>query len=359
MEATMRVRTVASLTLAVLAGFAAAIVLLWAVRAEAAPGTTDSTFVPIAPCRLIDTRPAPDRRGPLGKLGPRTVTVQATGLNGDCAIPTEAVGLSLNVTAVLATLPTDVRIWGAGEPPLVSSLNPTPGEVAFNAVTTPLSDSGKFNIANFQGEVDVIVDVNGYHTRSSLQDLDERLQALETAQFPQAVLDRLDALEAENAALKAKTASMSIETVDGQPTVRFSDVNVQVVDGSGDTYGVNGRGNLIVGYDENVSDLRTGSHNLVIGPEHSYTSYGGLVAGFGNAINGPHASVTGGASNIASGSLASVSGGTVNTASGTVSTVTGGQNNVAAGFATSVSGGYLHTSGGTYDWRAGTLFQDS
>jgi len=37
-------------------------------RADAAPGETDTTFVPIAPCRLIDTRPAPDRVGSQGTL---------------------------------------------------------------------------------------------------------------------------------------------------------------------------------------------------------------------------------------------------------------------------------------------------
>ncbi|MGH7288214.1 MAG: hypothetical protein ACREI8_09390, partial [Myxococcota bacterium] len=61
-------------------------------------------------------------------------------------------------------------------------------------------------------------------------------------------------------------------------------VNVQVVSGSGATEGlVNGLGNLIVGYNEDVAQntciprvgcvnppaIRTGSHNLVIGAEHS------------------------------------------------------------------------------------------
>ncbi len=65
---------------------------------------------------------------------------------------------------------------------------------------------------------------------------------------------------ADIAALKALTASMSKVTVDGQPTVRFSGVNVQVVDGTGDTDGtVNGTGNLVVGYNENTVDRVPGA----------------------------------------------------------------------------------------------------
>ena len=53
-----------------------------------------------------------------------------------------------------------------------------------------------------------------------------------------------------------------------------------VTDGTGSTWGANdGLGNLIVGYDEGTSepnpDDKGGSHNLVVGPEHTYRSYGG------------------------------------------------------------------------------------
>src|SRR5580658_5126953 len=40
--------------------------------------------------------------------------------------------------------------------------------------------------------------------------------------------------------------------IDGKPTVQFSGVNVQVVNGEGKTNLVNGEGNLMVGYDENT-----------------------------------------------------------------------------------------------------------
>ncbi len=132
------------------------------------PGNA-TTFVPITPCRIIDTRPEPafnvgTRSTPLG--GGDTLTVSAHGDNGNCTgIPSAATALSLNVTAVDATMDTYLTIWPTGEPqPDASSLNPTPGQTpAPNAVTTALSASGRFDVYNLQGEVHVIADVNGYY----------------------------------------------------------------------------------------------------------------------------------------------------------------------------------------------------
>jgi hypothetical protein len=85
---------------------------------------------------------------------------------------------------------------------------------------------------------------------------------------------------------------------------------VQVVSGSGATDAVNGKGNLIVGYNRaTFGQVRTGSNNLIVGDEHEYTSYAGLVVGFHNTISGASASVSGGVNNTASANGASVSGG--------------------------------------------------
>lgn len=305
--------------------------------ASAAPGDDDATFVPITACRLVDTRPAPLRVGTFGAFGiDDTKTIQARGTNGDCTIPSDAVGVSLNVTAVDASQATFLTIWPDGTKPTASSLNPTPGQPPTpNAVTTLLSSPGAFKVFNRFGTVEVIIDVNGYYTKTSLEELADDNAALQSD---------VTALQSDVADLEALLASMSLETVDGQRTVRFTDVNVQIVDGSGNTFGdVNGRGNLIVGYNENLSDTRTGSHNLVVGDRHSYSSYGGLVAGTNNTISGEWSSVSGGAGNTASGLYSSVSGGGVNT---------------AGGDASSVSGGVSGSAPGTWDWRAGSLFED-
>ncbi len=153
--------------------------------ASAAPGDEDSTYVSITPCRLIDTRPPPDRVGLLTPWSAlETKTVQGTGTNGECTIPTDAVGLSLNVTAVGATVETFLTLWPSGALPKASSLNPSPGQPPTpNAVNVTLSSTGSFNLYNNLGTVDVLIDVGGYYTKTSLAEIASRLVALETVQI--------------------------------------------------------------------------------------------------------------------------------------------------------------------------------
>jgi hypothetical protein len=127
----------------------------------------------------------------------------------------------------------------------------------------------------------------------------------------------------------------------------------------------NGLGNLIVGYNEPRSpdeggedpNVRTGSHNVVVGEMHNFSRFGGLVVGARNTISGNFAVVSAGVNNTASGDFSSVSGGGggfnpltgeggANHASGSLSSVSGGGNNTAAGVFASVSGGGSNTASG-------------
>lgn len=95
-------------------------------------------------------------------------------------------------------------------------------------------------------------------------------------------------------------------------TLRFSGMNVQVVNGSNSTESVNGTGNLIIGYNElqPFGDLyRSGSHMLVTGKYNNYLSYGGMVVGWLNTASGDSASVSGGRANAATGVYDWVAGG--------------------------------------------------
>src|SRR5436309_15319489 len=69
--------------------------------------------------------------------------------------------------------------------------------------------------------------------------------------------------------------------VGGKPTVQFAAVNVQIVSGSGGTNAkVNGEGNLVIGYDENPGGLpQTGSHDLILGRNQSFTGFAELLGG--------------------------------------------------------------------------------
>lgn len=127
------------------------------------------TFVPITPCRVMDTRLESNvgpKTTPLGSGEVHTVNT-TTANTGNCTeIPTTATGLSLNITALDATLPTFLTVWATGDAqPAASSLNPVPGQPPTpNAVTTGISSGGQFDIYNLQGNVHVIADINGYYT---------------------------------------------------------------------------------------------------------------------------------------------------------------------------------------------------
>ncbi len=105
--------------------------------------------------------------------------------------------------------------------------------------------------------------------------------------------------------------------------IRISGINIQIVNGLGATSGapesagaysgkVNGVGNLIIGYQEprdGSENIRTGSHNLIVGQEHNYSSFGGFVAGCANTISHVFASVAGGQGTSSGGGYSLVSGG--------------------------------------------------
>jgi hypothetical protein len=128
----------------------------------------------------------------------------------------------------------------------------------------------------------------------------------------------------------------------GRPELVITGANLRIINGLGRTdCGTedtpledcpNGLGNLIVGYDEERgsgdASIRTGSHNVVIGTQHNFSSFGGLVVGLLNTIAGRFSSVTGGSFNTAAGDFSSISGGQ--------GTVEGG---VALGRFSSISGG--------------------
>ena len=155
--------------------------------------------------------------------------------------------------------------------------------------------------------------------------------------------------------VEGKTQFQSADGV--AKTTRFVGCNVLIQSGSGSTDdnvatggSISGLGNLQIGYNRSQGvnfDIRSGSHNLILGDYNNYRSFGGIVAGLYNAISGPYASVSGGDSNSATGLLTSVSGGSFNTASGDYASVSGGTGNFATGREASVSGGYQNTASGS------------
>jgi hypothetical protein len=182
----------------------------------------------------------------------------------------------------------------------------------------------------------------------------------------------------------------SVTGAGGLPEVRITGANLRLANGLRATATANGLGNLLVGYNEprQGGSVETGSHNVVVGQGHNFSSFGGLVVGRQNEISGAFAAVSGGFDNTASGASATVSGGIFNRASGASAAVSGGfdntasasatsvsgghgnmahgesaaisggQANTASGFTSAVSGGRNHTVRGDFDWVAGSLFAD-
>jgi len=195
--------------------------------------------------------------------------------------------------------------------------------------------------------------------------------------------ERVAELEAQVEELSAILQFVYVETEEinslAGPHVIIEGANVHVRSGSGDTSdacddrdpdfpnceSLTGLGNLIIGYNEKhrfggrpePEEVRTGSHNLVVGVDHSYSSYGGFVAGKRNAVTGESASVCGGINGKASGSYSSVSGGNINVASGLGASVSGGNRNVASGLGAAVSGGQDREAPDYANWAAGSLFE--
>ena len=166
MEARRRWRAVAAAAAVAAIGSATVGVVRSAARSE----HTSSVFVPIVPCRLLDTRSGPDNVGERATpLGPdERATVAVWGANGRCSIPTEATGITANLTAVNASTDTFLTLYPADtELPGSSNLNPKAGGAPVaNAVTVKVSSDGRIGVYNQSGAVDIVLDIVGYYSAS-------------------------------------------------------------------------------------------------------------------------------------------------------------------------------------------------
>ena len=225
---------------------------------------------------------------------------------------------------------------------------------------------------------------------SARQDLQAQLSALQSQQADLNTLrQQVDLLKAEVKALKANTVLdlngyLGFDVSNGYPTALFRGINVQIVNGTGDTQTVNGMGNLVVGYNRSSNGAfscsigaadsqgacagiggvwaqshKGGSHNIVGGDFNNYSSWGGLVLGLENSLSAPYAAIIAGARNHAGASFASISGGSYNTANGIYSSVSAGFANRASGEFSTVGGGANRVAPAKHSWTAGTLPPDN
>ncbi len=116
-------------------------------------------FIPVTPCRVVDTRNA---TGPFG--GPEMGAGTSRTFNipqSACGIPSTAVAYSLNVTVVPGGALNYLTMWPAGQAqPNVSTLN-SDGRVKANAAITPAGTNGGVSIF-VSNATNVILDIDGY-----------------------------------------------------------------------------------------------------------------------------------------------------------------------------------------------------
>jgi hypothetical protein len=119
-----------------------------------APGA-GALYTATLPSRRLDTR---QEGGPLGPGGTRVLDL--TG-----AVPAGATAVTLNLTATGATASTFVTAWPAGTTrPTASNVNLNAGGTRPNLVTVALGAGDRLSLYNLAGQVDLVVDVTGFHT---------------------------------------------------------------------------------------------------------------------------------------------------------------------------------------------------
>jgi len=265
------------------------------------------------------------------QTGPVPVSAASGDLNGDC---------STDVSDAIYLL---LHLFRGGPPPLAC------------AETIGLED----RIVMLEARLAVL----GDRVETGLGGLTAQVEALEGR----------ETLTPEQAEILGHVSLVRLDDGQGNTakTVRLAGVNLQIVNGLEATNGdptqpynnsgsprVNGLGNVIVGYQEfrpyamAVQD-RTGSHNVIVGTQHNYSSYGGLVVGYENTISGEWSVVSAGAHCLASGNTACVSGGRKNVASGEYASISGGHQNTAASRAATVCGGRFNIASGQYSTVGG------
>ena len=125
---------------------------------------TESTYVPVTPKRVLDTRAGVG--APTGKLGGgSTVDLAVRGLQtAPTAVPADATAVVLNVTVTGTTNSTDVRAYPSGTPvPGASSVNAGAGQTVPNLVTVAIGSNGAVTLRNSAGSVHLIADIAGYY----------------------------------------------------------------------------------------------------------------------------------------------------------------------------------------------------
>jgi hypothetical protein len=128
---------------------------IWQFTTGAATG---SPFIPVTPCRLIDTRIAGAGSPIVAGLTTRTFDLKSH----PCLAGADPLAYSLNITVVPSGPLGYLTAWPAGQnQPLVSTLNSLDGRVKANAAIVPAGANRAISVF-VTNDTHVIIDINGY-----------------------------------------------------------------------------------------------------------------------------------------------------------------------------------------------------
>jgi hypothetical protein len=124
-------------------------------------------FVPVAPCRVADTRNG------IGTFGGPSITGGTSRYfpipQSGCNIPSTALAYSLNITAVPHGFLGYLTVWPTGlTRPVVSTLNSYDGRVKANAAIVPAGTGGAIS-AFVTDTTDMVIDIDGYFVSDPTQ----------------------------------------------------------------------------------------------------------------------------------------------------------------------------------------------
>jgi hypothetical protein len=128
---------------------------------------TGGPFVSIPPVRITDTRAGSGLPNAGATVAPEgSLVVQVAGVDGVPAMgqsgaPTAVV---CNVTAIDGTASSYLTVYPNGVRPLASDLNWRAGATVTNLVLVEVSPSGLITLFNWAGQVNVVVDLEGWYT---------------------------------------------------------------------------------------------------------------------------------------------------------------------------------------------------
>ena len=194
-----------------------------------------SSYVPVNPARILDTRNGTGLGGTAAQAGPGGVIhLRVTGVGG--VPPSGVTAVVLNMTVDRATGPESyLTVWPeGGAQPTASNLNFSAGPASTNLVVAQVGADGKVAIYNNLGSTDVIADVAGWFAAPATPPPGSRYFGV----APNRVLDTRNGIGTGGVAGPlgpGRTIDLNVAGVGGVPVSGATSVvlNVTVTDPSG------------------------------------------------------------------------------------------------------------------------------